>query len=124
MSHLRRRLFSTWFSLWLVGVAIGSTPARAAEKSLIAIEDLYRFDSPTGLVVSPDGKSAVYARRWAQRATRTIRHSLWRVQGEAAKRVAMEEGEPDARQPLFSPDGEWIAFLSSRSFPDGTSAFP
>ena len=94
----------------------------AAEPSLIAVEDLYRFDAPTGLVVASDGQNAVYARRWIDRSSRAIRFSLWRVEGDVSRRRALEDGEPDARQPIFSPDGKWIVFLSTRPFPNGKPA--
>lgn len=105
--------------LWLLLTA----PIRAAEPTLISMDDLYRSDAPQGLVISPSGDSAVYSRRWAERSSRTFRFSLWRVNGEAANRLALEEGEPDARSPLLSPDGKWIVFLSTRPLPDGKPAF-
>ena len=36
----------------------------------------------------------------------------------------MEAGEPDARAPVFSPDGRWIAFLSTRARPEGWKQTP
>src|SRR5262245_46275500 len=95
----------------------------AAEPSLISLDDLYRFDSPQGLVIAPDGATAIYARRWADRSSRTVRFSLWRVDGEAANRRPLEEGEPDGRSPLISPDGKWVVFFSTRPLPDGQSGF-
>lgn len=111
-------------SACLVGVIsllIGTT-SPAAEPTLISIDDLYRFDSPQGLVVSPDGSSGVYSRRWADRDSRTIRFSLWQVENDNANCRALEAGEPDARSPMLSPDGKWIVFLSTRPFPDGKPA--
>lgn len=110
----------------VIGAAITlfvATHLRADEPSLIRIEDLYRFDSPQGLVVALDGKSGVYARRWNDRFERAVRHSLWRVEGEAENRKPLEEGEPDARQPILSPDGKWIVFHSTRALPDGKLPF-
>lgn len=102
------------------GLVCGLTDA--AEPSLISIDDLYRFDAPQGLVVSPDGGGAVYSRRRAEPSSRTVRFSLWRVEREASNRHALEADELDARQPLFSPDGKWIVFLSTRPLPNGKPA--
>src|SRR5262245_30761048 len=90
-------------------------PAAAADK-LLSIEDLYRFDAPTAAALAPDGKSTVYIRHFFEARAKTERFSLWRA-GE--KPAAMEPGEPDARAPVFSPDGRWIAFLSTRPRPKG-----
>lgn len=106
--------------LILAGV---STPGLSAEPSPILIDDLYRMDSPQGLVVAPDGGSAVYSRRWNDRKERVVRHSLWRVEGDAAHAKPLEVGEPDGRAPILSPDGKWIVFLSTRPLPDGKPGF-
>ncbi|MFN4260926.1 MAG: S9 family peptidase [Gemmataceae bacterium] len=94
----------------------------AAEKMPIRVADLYLQDAPTAVVVAPDGKSVVYERQWADRRSRTLRHALWRVEGHPDKRQPLEVGEPDGRRPIFSPDGQWIVFLSTRPFPDGSPA--
>ena len=110
--------------LLLLTVAIGLGAEHAAkQKQLIAIDDLYLFDAPTDVTPAPDGKTAVYVRRWADRQQRKIRYSLWRVDGSPEKCEPLESGEPDARHPIFSPNGRWIVFLSTRAFPDGTPAF-
>jgi len=101
-----------------------SWSCQSAEPSLISLDDLYRSDGPVGFTMLPDGSSGVYSRRWADRSSRAFRFSLWRVENEAANRRAMEEGEPDARSPLLSPDGKWIVFLSTRPFSDGKPATP
>ncbi|MGI8977854.1 MAG: S9 family peptidase [Pirellulaceae bacterium] len=100
-----------------------SSRAFAEEPSLIRIDDLYRLDSPQGVVVAADGASAIYARRWSDRKERVVRHSLWRVEGDASHAKPLEAGEPDGRAPLLSPDGKWIVFLSTRPLPDGKPGF-
>lgn len=108
----------------VITLATTATPLAAApdERKLFSFDDIFLLDSPQSLDVAPDLQSAWYARRWADPATRQLRHSLWRVEGNAANRKPAEPGEPDARQPVVSPDGKWVAFLSTRPFPDGTPA--
>lgn len=93
--------------------------AAAEPKRLLTVEDLYKFDGPRDLAVAPDGKSAVYVRQWIDPKTKAERMSLWRVPAAGEKPVAVEDGEPDARVPVYSPDGKWVAFLSTRPRPDG-----
>ena len=113
------RALQTTLSIFLFILAA----AQGGEKQLMSIDDLYRFDAPTSVTVSPDGKSAVYVRRWADREQRRTRYSLWRVDGNAENARPLEDGEPDARAPFYSLDGKWIVFTSTRSLPDGTPAF-
>ncbi|MDB5336682.1 MAG: hypothetical protein JWN70_2301 [Planctomycetaceae bacterium] len=96
----------------------------AAEPKLISIDDLYRLDSPLTPLVLPDAGGVVYMRRWSDRASRSVRFSLWRIDQDAARKQPLEEGEPDGRSPLLSPDGKWIVFQSTRPLPDGTSVAP
>ncbi len=103
-----------------------ATPSAAA-KTPLRPEDVYRFDTPTQSVLSPGGSQAAYIRQWIDPATLLERHSLWISSrtGEGRPIVAaVEAGEPDARQPVYSPDGRWIAFRSTRPRPDGWKATP
>ena len=96
----------------------------AAEKTPLQIDDLYRYDAVTDLVLLPSGKQAVYVREWAERGQLARRQSLWFVAGDSSHRQPVEAEEPDGRRPIMSPDGKWLAFLSTRNLPDGSSAFP
>lgn len=92
----------------------------AAEKSPLAIDDLYRLDAVTDLAVTPDGKSAFYIRQWNSRGQKLPQLALWRVDGSPERRRALEPDQPDARRPVISPDGKWLAFLSTRPRGDGS----
>src|SRR4051812_38375211 len=100
--------------------SMGDEPRPA--KKVLAVEDLYLLDAPRAAVLAPDGRSTVYVRSFIDRPSRTERLSLWRVAG--GKPEAVEADEPDARSPVFSPDGRWIAFLSTRSRPKGWKQTP
>lgn len=105
-------------------VVLTTSTANAQTKRPLAIEDLYLFDAPQSVAVSPAGDRAVFARHWIDTTTKEERSSLWLVEGDRNKTRPMEAGEPDARAPIFSPDGKWIAFLSTRQRPNGWKQIP
>lgn len=118
---LRRVAFSV---LFLTVASTASTLAAPPDKKPIALEDLYKFDGPSDPALAPDGKSLVYIRHWLDAGKKVNRFSLWRVAGDVSKAQAMERDEPDARAPVFSSDGKWIAFLSTRKRPTGWKQTP
>src|SRR5947209_5120840 len=118
----RRRIGSVILGLVVAFSAHAQAPASA--KRPLALHDLYRFDGPRSLVVAPDGKSAAYIRQWIDTTTRQDRHSLWLVEGQRDKVRPREQGEPDARMAIFSPDGRWLAVLSTRPRPAGWKQTP
>ncbi|MBI3463483.1 MAG: prolyl oligopeptidase family serine peptidase [Planctomycetes bacterium] len=63
-------------------------------------------------------------RRSVDAAAGVERFSLWLVPGDAKQARALEAGEPDARAPVFSPDGQWIAVRSTRAHPAGFKSTP
>jgi dipeptidyl aminopeptidase/acylaminoacyl peptidase len=114
---LRRSSFAV-----LLAFATTTSAAPPAKKPL-AVEDLYRFDAPRDAVLSPDGKSLVYVRAWFD-AKKQERFSLWRVEGDPKHARPAEKDEPDVRAPVWSPDGKWVAFLSTRKRPTGWKQTP
>ena len=114
------RLGSVAFALALLSLVVADEPAT---KKLLTVEDLYLFDAPQSVALAPDGNSVSFVRHFLDKRTRTERLSLWRAVALGGA-TAMESGEPDARAPVFSPDGRWIAFLSTRARPDGWRQTP
>ena len=96
----------------------------ADELKPIQLEDLYRLDAPLQPAVAPEGAMVAYTRQWIDRQTKHERQSLWVVRDSVTGPQPWETGEPDARQPVFSPDGRWIAFRSTRPRPAGWRQTP
>ena len=105
---------------WIV--LVGGAVAFAAEPPLPQLDDLYKTDVALDAITLGDGRSAFYIRQRVDQATRTVKHSLWKVDVDG-KVAAVESGEPDVSSPMLSPDGKWLLFLSTRPFADGTPAF-
>ena len=119
LPHIRVT-FRTFAAMSISLLFASATPA--AEPQLISIDDVYRLDSPLNPAILPDDVGIVYSRRWSDRMARAVRFSLWRVDRDTVQKVPLEDGEPDGRNPLLSPDGQWIVFQSTRSLADGTAA--
>jgi dipeptidyl aminopeptidase/acylaminoacyl peptidase len=112
--------------LWAIiatACSLGMSVA-ADERQPIQLEDLYRLESPLHATVAPEGAMVAYTRQWIDRQTKHERHSLWVIRDSVTGPQAFEPGEPDARQPVFSPDGRWIAFRSTRPRPAGWRQTP
>ncbi len=46
------------------------------------------------------------------------------MEGDKERRRSLEKAQLDARSPVFSPDGKWIAFLTTRPRPEGWKQTP
>lgn len=103
-----------WLACLVVCVSVSWANAQEKKKPL-AIEDLYLMENVRSPVLFPKGDKLVYERVWIDPKTKEERHSLWLVEGKRENRKPLEEGELDGRSPVVSPDGEWIAFLSTRT---------
>ena len=91
-----------------------TTPAHA-EKRAFGIEDFYRVVNPGHVDVAPDGRSVVYHLRSTDLPRGESNRDLYRLSTAdgAVRRLTWSEDASESA-PAYSPDGETIAFVSSR----------
>ena len=84
------------------------------QKRMIKAEDLYQFQGISGLRGSPDGRHAVYVLQRVDRKTEKKYTNLWVVNIDNGEARPFTYGDHNDSQPVWSPDGTQIAFLSNR----------
>ncbi len=107
-----------------LALLILAVAGRAAEIKPITVEDLYRLDRVRSLALVPDSNRAVYVRQWIDADSKRERNALWLVEEKRDKVRPLEKDQPDGRFPVVSPDGKWVAFVSTRPRPDGWKQTP
>ena len=87
---------------------------------VITAEDLYRFEIPGDIRLSPDGNNVVYSQQRVDRKTEKKYTSLWIAPAGASTPAPRQFtfGDHKDTHPRWSPDGSQIAFLSDRGDPE------
>ena len=88
-------------------------------KRSITAEDLYEFKTVTYTRISPDGKNIVFPSQFVDRKTEKKYTNLWMQPTDAVGNAhPFTYGNQSDTDPVWSPDGSQIAFLSNRGDPE------
>ena len=82
--------------------------------TIIAAEDLYRFQAISGCATSPDGQHIAFTLHRVQQATEKKFSNIWIAPTSGGPPVQFTFGDQRDTQPQWSPDGTEIAYLSNQ----------
>lgn len=98
------------FSVGLAATLVAQTPAQRS----LSVDDIYRMQEVGHAQTSPDGKWIAYTVTSIDRDADKRRSSVWMVNWEGTQDLRLTYGPESATSPHWSPDGRYLAFLSSR----------
>src|SRR5437762_7543045 len=82
-------------------------PIEAEDVLAIAVVDEPRL--------SPDGETVAFTKKTADVAANVYRSAIWVVPFAGGAPRQLTSGTARDRAPIWSPDGQWLAFLSDRA---------
>ncbi|MGD0192444.1 MAG: S9 family peptidase [Rhizomicrobium sp.] len=107
-----RLLGVTWVAAGLVVWAA----AQAAPQRLLQLDDLYRMHDVGDPQISPAGDWIAYTVRSIDAKADKATTHIWMTSVDGSKTVQLTGRDKESEShPRFSPDGRYLAFLSSRS---------
>src|SRR6266446_3697477 len=78
------------------------------------LDDLLTIKSVGATQISPDGKWVAYTVGYGDFKTDAFMTQIWLAQTDTGKSFQLTRGDKSATNPRWSPDGQWLAFLSNR----------
>jgi len=116
----RKVPFASLVSLVFASIFTHSTLAYAqASKPKLTFDEFFNSVSFTGVNVSPDGNSVVIGTEKADWEQQIYRKELWLYRAAGGGKLVQLTTSGHDSSPQWSPDGQWIAFLSARNVADG-----
>jgi dipeptidyl aminopeptidase/acylaminoacyl peptidase len=89
----------------------------AGKDAKLTMETYMEMESIRGPQISPDGKQIIFSRGYVDKMNDRSRSNLWIVDVAGQRIRELTHGDWSDSSPVWSPDGEKIAFISDR---DGT----
>lgn len=108
---MRRSIFFASLVCLLLSFSLFAQTA----KPKLTLDEFFNSVGFTAVKVSPDGDSVIVAAEKADWEQQIFRKDLWlyRIAGKGGSLVQLTQSGHDSH-PQWSPDGQWIAFLSER----------
>src|ERR1700739_2890024 len=95
-------------------VLLFAMPALAQDRRPITIHDVYAIRAVADPAIAPDGAWVAYTVTTTASAKDRQQSDIWVTSWDGTHTAPVTNGEGSNHLPRYSPDGRWLAFLSSR----------
>ncbi len=101
--------------LLLAGVFIAPfAQAADAQRHVATIDELLTLKSVGGAAISPDGQWIAYTVGNGDFKQDAFVTQIWLIEVATQRNIQLTRGEKSSFSPKWSPNGEWLAFVSNR----------
>jgi dipeptidyl aminopeptidase/acylaminoacyl peptidase len=97
----------------LVSLSAGATAAQTGARK-VTLDDLYRLREISDPEISPDGAWVAYTVSAPDTAKDASDSDVWMTSWDGQRNVRLTTSKTSEHMPRWSPDGRYLAFLSSR----------
>ena len=108
------KLVPTFAGLALVPALGAQAPAPPASLRPFSLDDLSRVRDVREPQISPDGAWVAYTVSTSDTAEDRSTSAVWMASWDGSRNVRLTTSKSGEHTPRWSPDGRWLAFLSSR----------
>ncbi|MGQ9801045.1 MAG: S9 family peptidase [Candidatus Saccharicenans sp.] len=81
---------------------------------LLTTETFFDFESLSNPSISPDGRRVVFTRSWIDKINDQTRSNIWIIETNGSRLRQLTSGNWKDTYPVWSPDGQKLAFISDR----------